>query len=164
MILLPSVASRRRWNHHHQGARNCHAVSLSELHSLDCACSSFQMHTEMLSWHPEQGMCQHSREAPMQLPVVALQLLFLLGSALVSRFSHRFPCLFRFVTCSSLGQNPTEAELQDMINEVDADGNGTIDFPEFLTMMVRKELAMKVQCSSRMRSDPNCVAISCSLP
>ena len=36
----------------------------------------------------------------------------------------------------SLGQNPTEAELADMINEVDADGNGTIDFPEFLTMMV----------------------------
>jgi calmodulin len=38
----------------------------------------------------------------------------------------------------SLGQNPTEAELQDMINEVDADGNGTIDFPEFLTLMARK--------------------------
>ena len=38
----------------------------------------------------------------------------------------------------SLGQNPTEAELQDMINEVDVDGNGTIDFPEFLTMMARK--------------------------
>mmetsp|Transcript_6144 Transcript_6144/g.10526 ORF Transcript_6144/g.10526 Transcript_6144/m.10526 type:complete len:314 (+) Transcript_6144:44-985(+) len=38
----------------------------------------------------------------------------------------------------SLGQNPTEAELTDMINEVDADGNGTIDFPEFLTMMARK--------------------------
>ena len=38
----------------------------------------------------------------------------------------------------SLCQNPTEAELQDMINEVDADGNGTIDFPEFLTMMARK--------------------------
>ena len=36
----------------------------------------------------------------------------------------------------SLGQNPTEAELQDMINEVDADG--TIDFHEFLTMMARK--------------------------
>jgi GNAT superfamily N-acetyltransferase len=37
----------------------------------------------------------------------------------------------------SLGQNPAEAELQDMINEVDS-GNGTIDFPKFLTMMARK--------------------------
>lgn len=40
----------------------------------------------------------------------------------------------------SLGQNPTEAELQDMINEVDADGNGTIDFPEFLSLMARYAL------------------------
>ncbi|CAG8656450.1 5350_t:CDS:2 [Acaulospora colombiana] len=38
----------------------------------------------------------------------------------------------------SLGQNPTDAELQDMINEVDVDGNGTIDFKEFLTMMAKK--------------------------
>merc|ERR1719207_263588 len=38
----------------------------------------------------------------------------------------------------SLGQNPTDAELQDMVNEVDADGNGTIDFPEFLSLMARK--------------------------
>ena len=38
----------------------------------------------------------------------------------------------------SLGQNPTNAELMDMINEVDADGNGIIDFPAFLTMMARK--------------------------
>ena len=29
----------------------------------------------------------------------------------------------------SLGQNPSESELQDMINELDADNNGTIDFP-----------------------------------
>ena len=38
----------------------------------------------------------------------------------------------------SLGQNPTEAELQDMINKVDADCSGSIEFPEFLTMMSRK--------------------------
>ncbi|XP_045186911.1 calmodulin-A-like isoform X2 [Mercenaria mercenaria] len=38
----------------------------------------------------------------------------------------------------SLGQNPTEAELQDMINEVDADGNASVDFPEFLKMMAKK--------------------------
>jgi len=38
----------------------------------------------------------------------------------------------------SLGQNPTEAELQDMMNWVDAAGNGTIDFPEFLELMARK--------------------------
>jgi len=36
----------------------------------------------------------------------------------------------------SLGQNPTDVELQDMINEVDVDGNGTIDFKEFLTVRV----------------------------
>nr|XP_002739903.1 PREDICTED: calmodulin-like [Saccoglossus kowalevskii] len=38
----------------------------------------------------------------------------------------------------SLGQNPTDSEVQDMVNEVDADGNGTIDFSEFITMMARK--------------------------
>jgi calmodulin len=42
------------------------------------------------------------------------------------------------IVMRSLGQNPTEAELADMINEVEAVGNGTIDFPEFLTMMARK--------------------------
>jgi Ca2+-binding EF-hand superfamily protein len=38
----------------------------------------------------------------------------------------------------SLGQNPTQSELEDMVNEVDVDGNGTIDFDEFLQMMARK--------------------------
>ena len=34
----------------------------------------------------------------------------------------------------SLGSNPTEAELQDMINEVDIGRSGTLDFQEFLTI------------------------------
>ena len=37
-----------------------------------------------------------------------------------------------------LGRTPTEAELQDIINDVDADGNGTIDFSEFVSLMARK--------------------------
>ncbi|XP_028397525.1 calmodulin-alpha-like [Dendronephthya gigantea] len=36
----------------------------------------------------------------------------------------------------SLGQNPTEVELQDIMNTVDFDGNGTIDFNEFVNMMI----------------------------
>jgi len=35
----------------------------------------------------------------------------------------------------SLGQNPSDLELQDMINEVDVDHSGSIDFDEFLKMM-----------------------------
>eukprot|EP01120_Amphizonella_sp_Union-15-10_P012452 TRINITY_DN552_c0_g1_i1.p1 TRINITY_DN552_c0_g1~~TRINITY_DN552_c0_g1_i1.p1 ORF type:complete len:150 (-),score=49.03 TRINITY_DN552_c0_g1_i1:81-530(-) len=42
------------------------------------------------------------------------------------------------IVMRSLGQNPTEAELQDMIHEVDANNSGTIDFPEFLTMMAKQ--------------------------
>ncbi|KAK6913986.1 EF-hand domain, partial [Dillenia turbinata] len=38
----------------------------------------------------------------------------------------------------SLDQNPTEEELHDMINEIDTDGNGTIEFVEFLNLMAKK--------------------------
>jgi len=37
----------------------------------------------------------------------------------------------------SLGHDPTEKELQDIIDEVDENGNGKMEFPEFLTMMGR---------------------------
>merc|ERR1712170_278361 len=39
----------------------------------------------------------------------------------------------------ALGMNPTEAELQDMINDVDKDGTGLLNFPNFLYMMAKKE-------------------------
>ena len=54
----------------------------------------------------------------------------------------------------AIGQNPSEAEIQvktriknyfidwktnkDMVNQVDKDGTGSIDFPEFLMMMSLK--------------------------
>merc|ERR1712063_6506 len=41
------------------------------------------------------------------------------------------------VMCS-LHQNPTEAELREMISEVDKEGSNAIDFPEFVKMMARK--------------------------
>ena len=38
----------------------------------------------------------------------------------------------------SMGQSPTEEELQEMIDEVDANGNGTIEFSEFINKMAGK--------------------------
>lgn len=38
----------------------------------------------------------------------------------------------------ALDQSPTEEELVNMINEVDVDGSGTIEFGEFLNLMARK--------------------------
>ena len=35
----------------------------------------------------------------------------------------------------AMGQNPTEDELNSLVMEVDIDGNGTIDFEEFIGMM-----------------------------
>ncbi|KAL3874516.1 hypothetical protein ACJMK2_037522 [Sinanodonta woodiana] len=38
----------------------------------------------------------------------------------------------------SLGQDPTEAEIREMIKEVDEDGSGSIEFPEFLQLMASR--------------------------
>lgn len=37
-----------------------------------------------------------------------------------------------------LGYNPTPEDLKDMIKEVDIDGNGNVDFQEFLELMSHK--------------------------
>ncbi|KAF4956141.1 hypothetical protein FSARC_11671 [Fusarium sarcochroum] len=42
------------------------------------------------------------------------------------------------VVMRSLGQNPSDAELHDMINEVDVNRSGAIEFLEFLAMMSHK--------------------------
>ena len=38
----------------------------------------------------------------------------------------------------NLGQNPSEEELKQLIREVDLNGDGTIDFKQFLCLMVKK--------------------------
>ncbi|KAJ1870247.1 hypothetical protein LPJ55_004805 [Coemansia sp. RSA 990] len=43
-----------------------------------------------------------------------------------------------------MNQNPTQQEINDMIGEVDEDGNGTIEFEEFVTMMTRHQSSTKV--------------------
>ncbi|BAS88092.1 Os04g0205000, partial [Oryza sativa Japonica Group] len=37
----------------------------------------------------------------------------------------------------TLGLNPTKAELQDIISEVDIDGRGNIDFHKFIGLIAR---------------------------
>ncbi|KAF5306856.1 hypothetical protein FQA39_LY00086 [Lamprigera yunnana] len=53
------------------------------------------------------------------------------------------------VVMRSLGQRPTETELRDMVNEVDQDGNGTIEFNEFLQMMSKK--LKEADCDEELR-------------
>lgn len=36
----------------------------------------------------------------------------------------------------SLNLNPTESEISEMQNDVDPDGTGKVDFPEFISLMV----------------------------
>ena len=41
------------------------------------------------------------------------------------------------IVMRTLGQNPTETEIEVMIKEVDEDGNGEINFQEFCGLMVK---------------------------
>ncbi|KAJ2310779.1 hypothetical protein IWW54_003007 [Coemansia sp. RSA 2705] len=45
------------------------------------------------------------------------------------------------VLMRSLSHNPTEEEITDMINEVDENGDGKIDFSEFIAMMARQPMS-----------------------
>ncbi|XP_066267149.1 calmodulin-like [Branchiostoma lanceolatum] len=45
----------------------------------------------------------------------------------------------------ALGQNPTDAELRDMIRKVDVDGDGTTNFSEFLRLVGRKSSREKTE-------------------
>ena len=38
-----------------------------------------------------------------------------------------------------LGQNPEPDEIEEMVDEADADGSGSINFPEFIELMLKKQ-------------------------
>ena len=57
-----------------------------------------------------------------------------------------------------MGQNTNKAELQDMVNDVDVNGNGTIDFREFLSLMARN---MKDTDTEEMEMAPSMSQSSC---
>ena len=42
------------------------------------------------------------------------------------------------IVLRSMGQNPSQKELVDMIGEMDEDGSGTVDFEEFVILMKRR--------------------------
>ena len=42
------------------------------------------------------------------------------------------------VVLRSMGQNPSEQELKEMISEMDEDNSGTVDFEEFVILMKKK--------------------------
>jgi hypothetical protein len=96
----------------------------------------------------------------------SLQLCFLYTFDSLFHVSHRGNCALEFfflnywvlhllvghitmeelaTVIQSLNENPTKEEVGDMIGEVDADGNGTIDFEDFMNIMARK---MKVTSSN----------------
>ena len=60
------------------------------------------------------------------------------GSGAVSIYE--LECIMR-----SIGMNPTKAKLQEMVEEVDLDGSGEVDFEEFLTMMTQTKTSVKQQ-------------------
>ena len=50
-----------------------------------------------------------------------------------------------------LGQNPTEADLQDMINVADTDDSGTMEFKDFLTIMSSKMKATDTSIEDELK-------------
>lgn len=47
------------------------------------------------------------------------------------------------LTIASLNEHPTKEEIREMINEADADQDGSIDFQEFLSIMATKIKVIK---------------------
>jgi Ca2+-binding EF-hand superfamily protein len=53
----------------------------------------------------------------------------------------------------SLGQNPTRTEIEDMVNEVDTDRNGSIDFEGLVSLLVLSLSSFSPFCSPNHCTD-----------
>jgi hypothetical protein len=53
----------------------------------------------------------------------------------------------------SLGQNPTRTEIEDMVNEVDTDRNGSIDFEGPVSLLVLSPSSFSPLCSPHHCTD-----------
>ena len=61
-----------------------------------------------------------------------------------------------------MGQNPTDSEVNDMINEVDVDGSGVVEFEEFVNFFSRlmKNLNPQNEVREAFRRFVHCLKIS----
>ena len=61
-----------------------------------------------------------------------------------------------------MGQNPTDSEVNDMINEVDVDGSGVVEFEEFVNFFSRlmKNLNPQNEVREAFRRFVHCLTIS----
>ena len=64
---------------------------------------------------------------------------------ILNRFLQELGTVFR-----RLGERPSDKELKEMVDEVDIDKNGTIEFEEFLTMMANRDAKEKVESQLKM--------------
>jgi len=75
------------------------------------------------------------------LPSLIFFFFFLFSPLVTCHTVHRSPiffCIELAEVLTALGQSPSEEDISKMIKEVDADVNGSIEFPEFLKMMASR--------------------------
>ena len=51
----------------------------------------------------------------------------------------------------AMGENPTEDDVLNLMLEADLDGNGTIEFPEFLELMKQKYAMLDSEADLRSK-------------
>ena len=58
---------------------------------------------------------------------------------MISNFINLYDIPFSLEVLQILGYNPTTAEVEEMFQEMDSDGTGQLELPEFMTLMHKIE-------------------------